>query len=690
MTDTLPLVAEAPRVSRCDLAARAAQGWRVELNAIRVPLDASRRAGASTDLLLFVRTYFPYLRRMNRFQSAFALELQQLILSGAPIKQLKALAAPRGGGKSTICQLAVLWAALYRHVRFVLILAANGDKAKERTASIQEYVLRNELLNDDFPELCGPVRDFGGDPRRAPPGYPWSTLEGRLANGVWIVAAGIDGAIAGALRNDARPDLVLLDDVEAGTDVNSEAEGKQLDTRIQEALALPPQQGTSSVIFIGTLKSRDCLTAELTDVDLNPAWRGDRYRALEKAPAREDLWEAFMGILRPGERLGRVEQVRDAKPPEGLADTDVAAALQFPLDAFQRLKEQHRRALSFYVANATAMDEGAAVLDSDSLPLRRIYEERAVLGEKYYRCELQNDPPPPEDRLQALQLSALRGRAVAAVPPRAVPAWADAVLVTVDVGLRVMHWESSAWSFSREASTVIDCGMMSTGLGLDGRWDLAPASGRANLMERAIRETLDRLADSVREAYARVDGGEIMVPYGCVDLGGGTGQREEGDAAWAQVVIRWCGARRGRWFAMKGSGNWSDGLRKAAQDGNAAWNVERGFAVVHTDYYKTRLYDALQAPVWDDTQAAGAPQLPAVGSRSFNGEVPDAYLRQMTQEERDEKGRWVLAYRGAKNHWWDCAYMSFALADLVRRRSGPAPRRKYGRVGSAFKTAGGG
>jgi len=253
------------------------------------------------------------------------------------------------------------------------------------------------------------------------------------------------------------------------------------------------------------------------------------------------------------------------------------------------------------------------------------------------------------------------------------------------VGLRVIHWETSAWSFSRESSTVIDCGMMSTGLGLDGRWDLAPASGRASLMERAIRETLDRLADSVRDVYARLDGGEVLVPYGAVDLGGGTGQREEGDAAWAAVVIGWCGARRGRWYAMKGSGNWSEGLRKQAQDGNVAWN-ERGFAVVHTDYYKTRLYDALQAPVWDDTLPAAAGKSPAVGSRAFHSEIPDAYLRQMTQEERDAKGRWVLAYKGAKNHWWDCAYMSFALSELVRRRHvAPARTRKYGKVGQAFK-----
>jgi hypothetical protein len=684
MMDVLPLTAVRVRPERCGLGYRAALGLRVALNPIRMPQDADRRFRGSLDLLEFVRSYFSYLRPMNRFQRAFAIELQQLILSGAPIKQLKALAAPRGGGKSTICQLALLWASCYRHVRFALILAANGDKAKERVASIQEYVLRNDDLMSDFPELCGPVRDFGGDPRRAPPGYPWSTLESRLANGVWIVAAGIDGAIAGALRNDARPDLVLLDDVEAGTDVNSEAEGKQLRNRVQEALALPPQQGTSSVIYIGTLKSRDCQTAELTDVELNPAWRGDRYRALEKAPVREDLWEAFMGILRPGERLGRVEQVTDAVPAESITDAVVAEALEFPLDAFLRLKDAHRRALAFYVANAPAMDEGAVVLDVDSLPLRRIYEERAVLGEKYYRCELQNDPPPPEDRLQALQLSALRGRAVAAVPTRVVPGWADAVLVTVDVGLRVLHWESSAWSFSREASTVIDCGMMSTGLGQDGRWDLAPDSGRSNLMERAVRETLDRLADSVRAVYAKMSTGEVIVPYGAVDLGGGTGQREEGDAAWAQVVIGWCGARRGRWYALKGSGNWSEGLRKSAHDGNVAWN-ERGFAVVHTDYYKTRLYDSLQAPVWDDTVANGASPLPAVGSRSFHAEVPDAYLRQLTQEERDEKGRWVLAYRGAKNHWWDCSYMSFALADLIRRRQGPTPRKKYGVIGSAFK-----
>ncbi|MCP4639430.1 MAG: hypothetical protein GY851_03305 [bacterium] len=652
-------------IERPELLRQALAGLRFQLNEVRVPADAKRRDGCERDLLRFIKTYFPYLRAMNRFQSAFATEIQGLIIDGAPLKQLKALAAPRGGGKSTICQLALLWAAMYGHVRFALILAANGDKAKERVGSIQEYVLRNELLNEDFPEICGAVRDFRGDPRRAPPQYPWSTLEMRLANGTWIMAAGIDGAIAGALKGDDRPDCLLLDDIEAGIDVDSEAEAKRLRKRLQEALALPPQQGTSTVIFIGTLKSQDCLSGELTDDAKNPAWRGQRYRALESMPVRSDMWEAFMGLLAPGERKGRPSEVADASK-DTPSDEDVAAALEFPLDAFVKLREEHRAAYAFYVANQKAMDEGVKVLDADSLPVRRIFEERAVLGERYYRCELQNDPPPPEDRLLALQFEALQARKLASVHTRTVPAWAEAVLVTCDVGLRTIHYEVSAHSMTRECSVVIDCGMKGTGLGEDGRWEMAPDSSKAGLMERGIRAGLDGIYKATHAAYAKIDTGEVLHPYGAVDMGGSTGQRrqiEDGDSAWARVVIGWCAGHRGRWWAVRGAASWSEGIRKKAQDGNWCWN-ERGFVLMHTDYFKTRLYNALQTPELFEPSPKGVP-LPAVGSRGFCDTIPDAYLRHMQSEERDQHGKWIQVAK--QNHFWDTAYMSLALSDLIRR-----------------------
>lgn len=652
------------------LISRAFIGLRANVPEARVPLKPKRRKGCRYYLPRFIRVYFPYLRELNRFQEKFAIDLQTMILSGAPLKQLKAIAAPRGGGKSTICQLAILWAAIHGHVKFVLMLGANGDKAKERIASIKEYVFNNDLLAEDFPEICRAVRDFSGDPRRAPPAYPWATLEIRFANGVWITAAGIDGAIAGALRGDDRPDLIILDDIEAGIDVDSEAESHKLRKRLQEALAITPQQGTSTIVYICTLKSQDCLSSELTDAKQNPVWRGERYRALERPPVREDLWDAFMGILRPSERTGRFDQIKDAVKPDQLTDEQIAKALGFPLDAYQKLEDEHKQAYAFYVANQEAMNEVAVVLDADSMPLRRIYEERAVLGEDYFRCELQNDPPPPPDKLQALQMEALQARSLPYLPARVIPLWGDVVLVTCDVGLRAIHWEVSAWSLSRECSVVIDCGITSTGLGIDGSWDLAPENSKASLMERGIRSGLDKVFMETRDAYAKIDSGEIVNPYGAVDMGGGMGVAiEEGDAAWSRVVIAWCAAKAGRWFAVRGAPSWTEGLRKLASDGNWVAN-ERGFVAFHTDYYKTRLYNALQTPLFSEEKKL---RLPSVGSRAFNADIPDGYLRQMMSEERSSKGKWVQVAR--QNHFWDCAYMNIGLADMLRHRN-PKPNRR--------------
>ena len=52
-------------------------------------------------------------------------QIEKTVLTGQNI----AIAMPRGSGKTSLCTVAVLWAALYAHARFIVLIAANKDKA---------------------------------------------------------------------------------------------------------------------------------------------------------------------------------------------------------------------------------------------------------------------------------------------------------------------------------------------------------------------------------------------------------------------------------------------------------------------------------------------------------------------------------------------------------------------------------
>jgi len=695
--------------SRADIWRRVFIGIAVPLLEILSPLNPDRRAALRLDLAAWIVYYFPHLRSMNPFQARFVQQMQDLVLHGPQLPNLKALAAPRGGGKTTIAQLAVLWAVLNGHVRFVMFLTANGDKATERISTIKEYLLRNQRLLEDYPEICQRIVATQGDSHKADPLHPMKQREMRLSNGVWLVAHGMDSGIAGALKVEQRPDFIIFDDVESN--IRTEAERKTLLERFQVALGLPSQDARTTVLWICTIPQPESLSAELTDAENNPTWRGERYRALMREPAREDLWEAYMGILRPNERRGRAEQIDDAARPAWsmdsiyagvpvihAADAQAAAALEFDRKAWDLLPEASKRAYRFYLANQPAMDAGMDVLDRQALPAWKIYQLRAVYGERFYRCELQNDPPPADDT-QQLEMHILDARRVSVVTwqnesgrkAAICPSWAACLLATVDMGKNRIHWEVDAWDVALATSMALDCGIIHTQVDLDQRYRKATDGGRISLLQAAIRSALTRLAAQLLDGYPDETGKIQPIRKVGIDCGG-----QADGYAWMHDVLVFCAQQGGRWVPLKGR-RWTDAdamrhagmhWRRPPVDKNPYGRVD-----ADSDYYKDLLFNALQLPVErtkEKGEKPGAPG-PFPGTRILAQTLDVQYLRQQMAERRDANGHWEPAHgahdnRPLENHYFDTAYNQYVLADLLR--SGAAagrPRRKYGKIGQAFK-----
>lgn len=150
MTEVLPFAAAAaPKIVRPDLGIlwrRVMQGIRVPLRDVLRPADMDRRARLALDLISWIQWYFPDLRELTQFQARFTRQLQDLLLFGPPAHNRKAFAAPRGGGKTTIAMLAILWAAVNGHVRYVYILTASGPRAAEHILGTKAKLLGNLSL----------------------------------------------------------------------------------------------------------------------------------------------------------------------------------------------------------------------------------------------------------------------------------------------------------------------------------------------------------------------------------------------------------------------------------------------------------------------------------------------------------------------------------------------------------------
>jgi hypothetical protein len=678
---------------------RAASPIRVEINEVRLPENPDRRSCCGRDFRAFCLAYFPDVYwDPSQFHDDFARDLERLVLSRAPVMLSKALAAPRGIGKSTLAVLACLWGLLYGHVNYVLLLSANGTEAEKRLSALQKQILTNALLAADFPEICDPIRAFGGDPRRAPKSYPWTNSVACLPNGRWIEAHGLDGALAGQLQDFARPDFILIDDAETIESVYSAAVTADLERKLtQEIPPITPRGAHSVLLLICTIKRKGCLSDALTDAERSPNWRGERYAAVKTFPARTDLWDAFMGLVKPHPDRPSPESIRDAVLPgwslplalgacrsagQLLGPAAVAGALGLTCESYLDMEPLHH-ALQFYAANKTAMDEGAEVLDAKRLPLWEAFVQRAQFGEQYFWCELQNNPPDEKSGVQ-LELAEERlvQRRVDAWPQRCVPAWAQGVLITLDLGSREVYWEASAWDVAGDRSAVIDCGMELTHLDEGGRYTMATAGDRSKLVVGVVIAAVERIYQQQLDSYAQQAGGVIVQPFFGLDCGGkGAGSGPE--VAWYRAAVEWS-LKHARCIPLKGM-PWTEGLLKRAEGRNWCAAEDNVVVLWNTDEYKRELFAALERDVFDT-----AGQIRS-GTRAFWAECPLEYIRHQTSEKyveveleervvgRDLKRGWIRL-PGRRNHWWDTAAESFALRDVVRRRlrTDGAPTRSAG------------
>jgi len=410
-----------------------------EIGPIPHPKNPERRQAALASYRVFCEQYFP-----GRFYLPWSpahlaiLAKQEIVVTQGG---LYALAAPRGFGKTSTSETGGLWAVLGGRRNYVAIVAATKARSVEILESLRVELAENDLLAEDFPEVCFPIRELDGITQRARGqlvnGQPTAmtiteqklvlaSIPSSLASGAILQTAGLTGAGIRGMKHTlttpsgetkvVRPSLILLDDPQTDATARSETQTESREALVDGAVLgmAGPAQKVAAFMLCTVIVPGD-LSDRMIDRELHPEWQGDRIKLMASLPSNEELWEQYARI--------RSEDLRDER---GLAS-----------------------ATAFYREHRDAMDEGAAVVwqhwhDADEASAIQHAMNLKLRDERAFWSEYQNDPLPRDANAAKLDASAVAAK----VNGRAryqPPAGTHFLTAFVDPGQRLLYYAVCAW-----------------------------------------------------------------------------------------------------------------------------------------------------------------------------------------------------------------------------------------------------
>ncbi len=477
--------------------------------------NANRKAQAKASFEYFCRVYLPLTFNLPWSQDhRRAIELiERVVKEGG----LFAIAMPRGSGKTSLVEAAAMWATLYGLRQFVVIIGSDESAALELLESIKSELENNELLAEDFPEVCYPIKCLEGIAHRANGQlfkgkrthivwtanelvYP--TIEGSAAGGAVVRVTGITGRIRGMKfkRPDGRsvrPDLAIPDDPQTDESAKSPSQTAERERIIDGAvLGLAGPGKKISAIMPCTVIAPDDLADRKLDRGRSPQWQGERTKMLVSLPSNDDLWERYAKIRGDSLRIGN----------------------------------GGREATDFYKANREAMDAGAVA----SWPVRHNADELSAIqhamnlklaNPRAFFAEYQNDPQRDTDVDQAELLTAEQIAAKTNGLERGeVPAAVTRLTAYVDVQQNVLYWgvlgfEDDFTGYVVDYGTFPDQNREHFRLS-DVRRTLKSVLGPKMSLEESLRMGLDRLAAQLLDReWVKEDESKIRIERMPIDSG---------------------------------------------------------------------------------------------------------------------------------------------------------------------------
>jgi len=580
-------------------------------------------------------------------------------IEGAVLRgELFVFAMPRGSGKSTLCEWASIWALVYGHRQFVVVIGSDQSIAEQMLDSIKAHLEQNDLLAEDFPEATYPIRALEGINARArgqtidgrPTKIEWTadqitlaSAPGAACGGAAVRVAGITGRIRGLkhTRPDGktiRPDLVLIDDPQTDESAASPSQCATREKILSGAilgLAGPGRKiaGLCTVTVIRT----DDLADRLLDRTRHPAWQGERTKLVYDWPEADELWGQYAELRREGQRSGAGTGAADAFYAERQAEMDRGSRVAWPA--------------------RKAEDELSAIQHAWNLRIDR--------GESAFAAEFQNAPLADDIATDKLDRRSLALRSTP-VKRGVVPGGHTKVTAFVDVQDRLLYWLVASWSESFGGHVVAYGTYPDQGAShfeaQTAKRTLAQAAKGAGF-EAALRAGLDELSKMLlSREWPREDGVPMRIAQVLVDSNWGQS---------TQVVRNFCRASpfAASILPSRGKGVGASGTplgprRNRGDRSGLNWVVGKTAdgvqieASYDTNFWKTFASARLRLGIGDPEAIL------------LHEGAHDMLLDHLTSEypvRVEARGRSVDEWKQTprENHWWDCLVGAAVAASIT-------------------------
>lgn len=264
-----------------------------------------------------------------------------------------AWSVPRSHAKSTyLSNMYPLYNVCFSLRQFIVIVSETQEAAKLFADYVNNQLKHNDKLRHDFGELMdennrGNAKD--------------NAEKFVTKNNIMVAIGSTQKQLRGMKFLNARPDLIILDDLESEKNTNTpELRQKNLTwyTKVINPLGDPQR---TAFIYMGTLVNPNGL---LPYVMNRADFKSKRYSAIVHEPDNPILWEEYERIYRD------------------LDDTD---------------RKQH--AEDYYFANKDEMDKGTEVLWEARMPYYKLIQEKVNVGSRAFNSEYLNLPYSDEDAI---------------------------------------------------------------------------------------------------------------------------------------------------------------------------------------------------------------------------------------------------------------------------------------------------
>ena len=430
----------------------------------RPKIESTDRREQSLESLRFYLTesgYFPHSTGRAPLcaeQERMIERIERVLLKGGRT----AHGAFRGATKSTVLELAELWAILKGLRDFVGWYGATSPIAKAGVNSVMMELEENDRLAADFPDACHLFRAMEGNRHKAKTQkydgvithiqatttelvIPFLNEDGTIDRWACFRSKGLNAEDAArALRwkspngESIRPDSAAIDDPQSDKSARSNTQIEQRLKLIETIAKSGSRDKSFAVCVAGNVIELGDVMDQLLDPVKYPSYTGERISQLKSWPdAKDTLWQQYATIR---------QHFNKVKP----GDRDRAVA----------------EANAFYLANQGAMDTGGEATwdhayehDNEYTSLQSAMNAWIDTSDEVFACECQQQPLSTKvDGLQVIQVPRFVFTDKRTnLERRVCPSGTEGITVGRDVQGSLLYWLAVAWDGDGSGS-IIDYG----------------------------------------------------------------------------------------------------------------------------------------------------------------------------------------------------------------------------------------